>query len=99
MSTWAAGALALWLVASAQTAARADPDFVQLQGDHFAVAGKPLYFLGANLDPLHGEANRARHGEILGAMQADGLLVGRVWALGEGPTDAPEWYRKYELLR
>src|SRR5580658_4936139 len=76
-----------------------DGAFVTAARGRFTVQGQPFYFVGANLDPLHGEVNRARQDEILGAMQADGMLVGRVWALGEGPADAPEWYRKYELLR
>ncbi len=56
-------------------------------------------FVGANLEVMHGEANRKRAAETIAAAADDGLRVGRVWALGEGPADAPAYSKEYELFR
>lgn len=70
----------------------ADPDpkwipvdgFVQVSGADFTVHGQPWHFIGANLDVLHGEDRRASMTQVLDAMAADGLTVGRQWVVGEG---------------
>jgi mannan endo-1,4-beta-mannosidase len=82
----------------AALAALPDGAFVRVEGARFTVAGKPFAFVGANLELLHGEA-RARYGETLDAAAADGLTVGRVWALGEGDAAASPWRRAHELFR
>lgn len=61
--------------------------------------GKHWAFVGANLEVMHGADNRARAEETLDAAAKDGLTVGRVWALGEGPPDAPEHDRAHTLFR
>ena len=40
---------------------------------HFAVDGKPFAFVGANVEVMQGERNRARSEETLEAARADGL--------------------------
>ena len=68
-------------------------------GDHFVVGERPFRFVGANLTALQGERERARFRETLHALAADGLTVGRVWIVGEGPPDADEWFRRDHLFR
>jgi mannan endo-1,4-beta-mannosidase len=98
----ALGALALALVlaagAAAQDEARAAApaaSFVRVVGEHFERAGRPFRFLGANVAVMHGRAHRAALASTLDAVQADGLSVIRVWALGERDAAAPTWARDY----
>ena len=74
------------LVALLLALAGAIPDgaFVRVDGAGFVVGDKPFAFVGANLDVMHGADERARAAETIAAARADGLTVGRVWALGEG---------------
>jgi mannan endo-1,4-beta-mannosidase len=74
------------------------PGFVAVAGTRFVVGDRPFAFVGANLEVLHGARNRERAEATLAAARADGLTVGRVWALGEGDRDAPAW-RRAELFR
>jgi mannan endo-1,4-beta-mannosidase len=60
---------------------------------------KPFYFVGANLNVMHGPIPRGRAAETIAAAAADGLRVGRIWALGEGLRRAPTWKRKHFLFR
>lgn len=92
-------ALLIPLAAGAEPAALPDGAFVRTDGTRFTVDGKPFAFVGANLEALQGERNRARYHETLGALAHDAMRVGRVWAFGEGPADASEWFRKDQLFR
>jgi mannan endo-1,4-beta-mannosidase len=88
--------------ATAADEARVDPaggGFVRVDGPRFAVGGRGFAFVGANLEVMHGEAARARADETIAAAAADGLTVGRVWALGEGDAQSPPWARKHQLFR
>ena len=69
--------------------------FVRVAGDHFELAGVPFRFVGANVAVMHGDAHRAALSTTLDAVQADGLSIIRVWALGERDAGAPEWARSY----
>jgi mannan endo-1,4-beta-mannosidase len=82
----------------ALTLALPDNSFVRVQGSRFLVAERPLAFVGANLEVMHGEA-RARYEATLDAARDDGLTVGRVWALGEGDATATPWRKSHELFR
>lgn len=73
--------------------------FVRARGDRFEVEGRPFSFLGANVDAVQGEAQRARYRHTLRALVDDGLRVARVWAFAEGPADAGEWWRRDHLFR
>lgn len=79
--------------------------FVRVAGTRFVIAdpqtheARPFFFVGANFNPMHGERERAQYRETITALVQDGMTVGRVWALGEGPPDAIPWSRKYELFR
>lgn len=73
--------------------------FVRVDGTRFTVDGKPFAFVGANLDVMHGADARARAEATLDAARADGLTVGRVWALGEGDAAASPWARQHQLFR
>jgi hypothetical protein len=86
------------LCATAQ-AAIPDGAFVRAAGGALTVEGKPFRFVGANLEVMHGEPARARHAETIEAAHRDGLTVGRVWALGEGPADASPHDRAHVLFR
>src|SRR5262249_26026450 len=88
--------VALWL-----TLAGALPDgaFVRVEGSRFVVGGRPLSFVGANLNVMHGADERARADDTLEAARADGLTVGRVWALGAGGPSAAAWAREHQLWR
>jgi mannan endo-1,4-beta-mannosidase len=72
--------------------------FVRVEGSGLTVGGRPFRFLGANLQLLHDGAREAAE-PTLAAAEADGLTVGRVWALGEGPADASDWARREVLFR
>src|SRR5687767_3350767 len=48
---------------------------------------------------MHGPRARERAAHTLAEAKKDGLTVGRIWALGEGPADASEWARRHELFR
>jgi mannan endo-1,4-beta-mannosidase len=89
----------LLLAPQAASAQIPDGAFVRVAGTRFVVGKKTFPFVGANMDPLHGELNRARFAEIIKAARADGLTVARVWALGEGAADASPWRVKHELFR
>ena len=73
--------------------------FVRPRGTEFVVGDKPFRFVGANIDPLHGDINRPRAAEIIRALPKDGLTVARVWVLGEGLPAATDWSRHFELFR
>jgi mannan endo-1,4-beta-mannosidase len=88
----------LGVCASICGAASAD-DFVQVRGNHFVVGDAPFVFAGANIDPLHGQIQRAALDAVMNAVREDNLTVLRVWALGEGPVDAPARDRDYVLFR
>ena len=83
----------------ALTSAIPDGAFVKVDGAGFTVAGKPFAFVGANLDVMHGADERARAAETIATARADGLTVGRVWALGEGDATSPPWAREHQLWR
>jgi mannan endo-1,4-beta-mannosidase len=87
-----------WFPGNAR-AALPDGAFVTALGAGFRVGDRPLVFVGANLELLHGAQAAAQLDETLQAARADGVTVGRVWALGEGPTDAPAWARADTLFR
>lgn len=91
----------MWLLPLVLTVSSALPDgaFVRVDGSHFSVATKPFAFVGANLDVMHGADARARAEETLAGARADGLTVGRVWALGEGDATSPPWAREHQLFR
>jgi len=83
----------------ALTSAIPDGAFVRVDGAGFTVGGKPFAFVGANLNVMHGADERARAAETIAAARADGLTVGRVWALGEGDTSSSPWARENQLWR
>ncbi len=60
---------------------------------------RPFYFVGANLNVMHGHVARAGAAATITAAAKDGLRVGRLWALGEGPGDSPAWKRRDILFR
>jgi len=55
--------------------------------------------VGVNLAVMHDTFYRSRYRETLAAAAEDGLLVGRIWAFGEGPEDAEPWEREGRLFR
>jgi mannan endo-1,4-beta-mannosidase len=71
-------------VLSATLAARYDAGFVRVDGPRLIAHGRPFRFVGANLAVMHDEPWRARYRDTMAAAAADGLTVGRIWALGEG---------------
>ncbi len=73
--------------------------FVGVVDSHFAVGDAPFVFAGANIDAIHGQPERAHLEPILDAVKRDGLTVVRVWALGEGRADAPDYARTHVLFR
>jgi mannan endo-1,4-beta-mannosidase len=85
----------LWLALAALIP---DGAFVKTNGAQFLVGDKPFAFVGANLAVMHGQA-RARAAATLQAARSDGFTVGRIWALGEGASDARPWSRENELFR
>lgn len=74
-------------------------EFVRARKGEFVLTDRPFRFLGANIDPLHGDVNRPRYRELIAALAEDGLTVARVWALGEGVETADSWFRNYLLFR
>ena len=60
---------------------------------------RPFFFVGANLNVMHGPTARGKAPETIAAAAADGLRVGRIWALGEGLDRAPSWSRRHFLFR
>jgi mannan endo-1,4-beta-mannosidase len=73
--------------------------FVRAEGPRLVLDGRPLRFVGANLAVMHDEPWRSRFRDTLAAAARDGLTVGRIWALGEGPADAEDWERRARLFR
>jgi mannan endo-1,4-beta-mannosidase len=94
----AAAAVAAVAIVTCAAAAHAD-DFVRVDGTRFVAGGRPFAFVGANLATVHGQPYRERYEATLDAARADGLTVGRVWALGEGNRDSSAWSRREELFR
>lgn len=77
----------------------AGADVIRTDGARFVDGGRTFSFVGANVEVLHGAHSRAAYERTLDAARADGLRVVRVWALGEGPADAPDWQRAHDLFR
>ncbi len=73
--------------------------FVKVEGTQFVLADQPFRFVGANVNPIHGDTDRRSTEALFAALAHDGLPVARVWALGEGRPDASEWEVKYVLFR
>lgn len=96
----AAGLFALALLHFPPAARAAPPrDFVRVEGTRFVVGDRPFYFVGANLNVMHGDRARRLAPRTIAAAARDGLRVGRVWALGEGTVDASDWARQHQLFR
>lgn len=95
----ALGSLALsalsTLAAAQEVPSGAVDPFVHVDGARFVSEGARLRFVGANVAVMHGRAHRDALETTLDAVQADGLSVIRVWALGEREDGAPEWTRDY----
>jgi len=70
-------------VALAGPSGAAEGGFVGVRGTSFWLDGGPLHFVGASLSVMHG-AERTRYVETIVRAREDGVMVGRVWALGEG---------------
>jgi mannan endo-1,4-beta-mannosidase len=102
-SLWIVASLLLWLLPGSAAAVPVSPlpdgAFVRVRGTEFVVGDRPFRFVGANIDPMHGDMNRPRYREILDALVIDGLTVGRIWALGEDTAAAGPWLRQYALFR
>jgi hypothetical protein len=73
--------------------------FVKVEGTQFVLGDQPFRFVGANVNPIHGDTDRRSTEALFAALAHDGLPVARVWALGEGRPDASEWEVKYVLFR
>jgi hypothetical protein len=73
--------------------------FVRSRGNQLVLGDRPFRFVGANLGIMHHGGQRDRAEEVIAAAAADGLTVGRIWALGEGPVDASGWLREHFLFR
>ena len=73
--------------------------FIRVEGTRFMEGDRPFYFVGANLNVMHGKTARAGAAATIAAAAGDGLRVGRLWALGEGPGDSPAWKRQDFLFR
>lgn len=73
--------------------------FVRVEGTQLMEGQQPFYFVGANLHVMHGPVARPDAAETIAQAAADGLRVGRIWALGEGPVDAPAWKARDFLFR
>src|ERR1700730_434465 len=68
----------------------ARPGFVQTQGDHFVIDGRPFRFVGANVAVIYGDEERALMPETMRQAAQAGVSVVRIWALGEsGKDDGP----------
>ena len=72
---------------------------VRVVGRDFYVGSEPFFFVGANLNVMHGDKVRALAEQTIAAAAGDGLRVGRIWALGEGAAGAPAWSAQEELFR
>jgi mannan endo-1,4-beta-mannosidase len=92
-------ALFVGLLLPAALAAAPPSPFVRAAGADFVVDGRPFSFVGANFDAIQGIRNRARYRATIAALAHDELRVGRVWAFGEGPRDAKDWYLQDNLFR
>ncbi|HEY7954461.1 MAG TPA: hypothetical protein VII38_04175 [Polyangia bacterium] len=90
---------ALTLTGAAARAASPESSFITVRDGRFYAGEKPFAFVGANLQVMQGERERAHYRQTLDAAASDGLTVGRIWALGEGPPDAPAWQRAFVLFR
>lgn len=71
------------VVATSGLAGADDAGFVRARGTSLWLDGGPLHFVGASLAVMHG-AERTRYVETIVRAREDGIMVGRVWALGEG---------------
>jgi hypothetical protein len=99
--------LAVLLLAARAAAAPATPTserqavrhFIRVSGTQFLEGDRPFTFVGANLNVMHEPVARRRAAEVVAAAAADGMRVARIWALGEGPDDAPTWQREAFLFR
>lgn len=85
--------------AAAPSPAIPDGAFVRVDGTGFAVGAKRFAFVGANLNVMHGATERADAEATIAAARADGLTVGRIWALGEGDASSDAWARANQLFR
>src|SRR5438477_577082 len=81
--------------APSEAAAAPSSPFVRAVGERLELEGTPFQFVGTNVAVMHGPAHRAALATTLDAVQADGLSVVRVWALGERELSAPEWAQTY----
>jgi mannan endo-1,4-beta-mannosidase len=93
---WLGLVLGLALPVAAQAAPR---PFVRVQGTRLMEGARPLHFLGANVGVMHGDEQHHGYQATLRAAAADGLKVVRLWALGEGETNAPAWSQRWQLWR
>lgn len=73
--------------------------FVRVEGTRFVAGEEPFFFVGANLNVMHGPRARGQAARTIAAAAADGLTVGRVWALGEGLASAPKRIQRRYLFR
>lgn len=87
------------LSAAPATAAEPVGGFVRVRGDGLVLGDQPFRFVGANLSIMHYVERRALADSVLQASAADGIRVGRIWVLGEGPADAAPWFRDNFLVR
>jgi len=94
-----ASALCLLVVGIAAADPAPKRPFITVSGTRFMEGGRPFQFVGANLNVMHGPEPRDKTPLTVGAAAADGLRVGRVWALGEGLDDSPSWVRRHYLFR
>ncbi|MFH1131826.1 MAG: cellulase family glycosylhydrolase [Pseudomonadota bacterium] len=73
--------------------------FIRVQGTRFMEGNRPFYFVGANLNVMHGDDARAGAGKTMAAAAEDGIRVGRIWAFGEGAADSPGWKKDHFVFR
>jgi mannan endo-1,4-beta-mannosidase len=73
--------------------------FIRVVGTRFMEGKRPFYFVGTNLNVMHGPTARGSAPVTIAAAAGDGLQVGRLWALGEDLERAPHWKRKRFLFR
>ncbi len=78
-----------------QNAPLAPADFVRVERGQFVVGDKPFRFVGANASVIHGANERRDADAILDAVQADGLRVIRIWALGEQAAPGKAYHPLY----
>ncbi len=77
----------------------APPPFIRVEGTRFMAGDQPFFFVGANLNTMHGPTARQGAAATIAAAAADGLRVGRLWALGEGLATDPPYKGKHYLFR